>query len=1092
MANNVIGEEFRDYVANQIMIRQKIHGSGVNNLRTNDQISYLNSKTAWIKLASGVSISEKKLKKINLPSSLKGSVLAQKNVLFGGTSIFTDDSLSPQLSDVGLSGYQHSNEWGIVPMPGIESMDVKTFGRGSLERATVKLKAYSREQFDIIDVLYLRLGYTVVLEFGNSSFINNSGEFETVKNTFIDSKNGFFSKNNSSFRSMIDPLEDFRDQYDGNYDALAGKVSNFNWDFNPDGSYDITITIISMGDVIESLKSNVSPSKDALTFINETNQSVGENDQDFAPVSDNISSMLWIWQFINRAILENSSQTSVSITLNSGLANERKNFIGKICTSGQNEISGKVYNYYLYLGSSWPGVDSEDSTLFITKTNPADPEKEKSDIEDAIKNNLSTLNSYPRSRNIDKKFYKTYKTSRSTAERSNKGFGKETIYFVNTPEPKVYKQELKGIVVDNILKSSAKAKSCFVLRGKAGKDGEDPKNIFYLRFGTLLRFLQKNIIPAIKASNGNTPLFDIAFDNFTKHKMYSLPNHISLDPRVCLVRNDKFQKNSNSFARVLPQLLPFRSDDYAPKKYPNAAYLMNIYLNFDFIQSSINDNTDEVGNIGVFGFISSICDGLNKALGGINNLEPVIDKNDNLLKIIDSSPIPGVTRPSNNSYALELYGYNNNTSNFVRKVDLKTAITKEYATMITVGATAGGYVKGSEATAFSKWNEGLVDRFNRELINNLEEDANPDEAKDNYEESFLKQLSKCYGFTGVKLNSQGKDVSIDSKAIGKNLSIVTEYYKWLQNKNGKGNSIGFIPFKLSLTLDGISGMRIYDKLRIDSRFLPSNYGTELELIVTGISHKLSNNDWETSLETTVIPIAGTSLPAPVPPPPPPQKVSLGNQQQRALAKYGKPKQAGGPDFNLVTFTTPFPLMYNGDIVKNSQQLVSSSSGRRVRVKLSNLTYSFSTKLWTDVSGKHGAAGATYKNATKIKPRTFKVHELEKDSIEKCYTEIANAYTLAEIYDLGLNCCSGLYNPRNIRGGNSWSMHSWGTAIDILSARGVLNRSGTDSYGSSRTNPPAAFTKPKYKKFLDIMENNGWYSLGRQGDYDWMHFQTTPF
>ena len=862
MANNVIGEEFRDYVANQIMIRQKIHGSGVNNLRTNDQISYLNSKTAWIKLASGVSISEKKLKKINLPSSLKGSVLAQKNVLFGGTSIFTDDSLSPQLSDVGLSGYQHSNEWGIVPMPGIESMDVKTFGRGSLEKATVKLKAYSREQFDIIDVLYLRLGYTVVLEFGNSSFINNSGEFETVKNTFIDSKNGFFSKNNSSFRSMIDPLEDFRDQYDGNYDALAGKVSNFNWDFNPDGSYDITITIISMGDVIESLKSNVSPSKDALTFINETNQSVGENDQDFAPVSDNISSMLWIWQFINRAILENSSQTSVSITLNSGLANERKNFIGKICTSGQNEISGKVYNYYLYLGSSWPGVDSEDSTLFITKTNPADPEKEKSDIEDAIKNNLSTLNSYPRSRNIDKKFYKTYKTSRSTAERSNKGFGKETIYFVNTPEPKVYKQELKGIVVDNILKSSAKAKSCFVLRGKAGKDGEDPKNIFYLRFGTLLRFLQKNIIPAIKASNGNTPLFDIAFDNFTKHKMYSLPNHISLDPRVCLVRNDKFQKNSNSFARVLPQLLPFRSDDYAPKKYPNAAYLMNIYLNFDFIQSSINDNTDEVGNIGVFGFISSICDGLNKALGGINNLEPVIDKNDNLLKIIDSSPIPGVTSLSNNSYALELYGYNNNTSNFVRKVDLKTAITKEYATMITVGATAGGYVKGSEATAFSKWNEGLVDRFNRELINNLEEDANPDEAKDNYEESFLKQLSKCYGFTGVKLNSQGKDVSIDSKAIGKNLSIVTEYYKWLQNKNGKGNSIGFIPFKLSLTLDGISGMRIYDKLRIDSRFLPSNYGTELELIVTGISHKLSNNDWETSLETTVIPIAGTSLPAP--------------------------------------------------------------------------------------------------------------------------------------------------------------------------------------------------------------------------------------
>jgi hypothetical protein len=27
--------------------------------------------------------------------------------------------------------------------------------------------------------------------------------------------------------------------------------------------------------------------------------------------------------------------------------------------------------------------------------------------------------------------------------------------------------------------------------------------------------------------------------------------------------------------------------------------------------------------------------------------------------------------------------------------------------MVTVGATAGGYVKGTEATAFSKWNVGL-------------------------------------------------------------------------------------------------------------------------------------------------------------------------------------------------------------------------------------------------------------------------------------------------------------------------------------------------------------------------------------------------
>ena len=40
--------------------------------------------------------------------------------------------------------------------------------------------------------------------------------------------------------------------------------------------------------------------------------------------------------------------------------------------------------------------------------------------------------------------------------------------------------------------------------------------------------------------------------------MYHLPNQISLDPRVCLVRHKKFQKRRNSFARVFPQIDPFR------------------------------------------------------------------------------------------------------------------------------------------------------------------------------------------------------------------------------------------------------------------------------------------------------------------------------------------------------------------------------------------------------------------------------------------------------------------------------------------------------------------------------------------------------
>ena len=59
---NIIGEPFHNYVANQITQRQKAHGSGTNgNPRTPDYYSYLNSKTAWVKLASGISIKPERI-----------------------------------------------------------------------------------------------------------------------------------------------------------------------------------------------------------------------------------------------------------------------------------------------------------------------------------------------------------------------------------------------------------------------------------------------------------------------------------------------------------------------------------------------------------------------------------------------------------------------------------------------------------------------------------------------------------------------------------------------------------------------------------------------------------------------------------------------------------------------------------------------------------------------------------------------------------------------------------------------------------------------------------------------------------------------
>jgi hypothetical protein len=407
--------------------------------------------------------------------------------------------------------------------------------------------------------------------------------------------------------------------------------------------------------------------------------------------------------------------------------------------------------------------------------------------------------------------------------------------------------------IDNPL-SDAPYNSVFMLHTKSPT--------YYIRFGYLLEYIKENILPRVKISDDhstNPPIFDIDTDQWRNY-MYSLPNQISLDPRICIVRNSNFDSSKGN-TQIFQELEIFRSVDGGKSKNYNVAYPMNIYLNFDFVTSSLSK--DDRGDVNLFEFLSNICTGLNKALGGINNLEPTIDESSNTLKITETTPIPGISKSNKTPYTLQLYGYhksgNNYISNFIRKVDLKTAITPEYATMITVGATAGGYVKGTEATAFSKWNTGLIDRYKEDFTPgnkaSIKIEGETDEAEFNYVEKFLEEgYFKRYGTPTFSPNSF---ILVDD-IIESNISVVTEYYKYLLSKNKatSGGTIGFIPFKLSLTMDGLSGIKIYNKLNVNTEFLPKTYGDNMDLIITGVNHRLSDNDWETNLETTVIPKVG--------------------------------------------------------------------------------------------------------------------------------------------------------------------------------------------------------------------------------------------
>jgi hypothetical protein len=403
--------------------------------------------------------------------------------------------------------------------------------------------------------------------------------------------------------------------------------------------------------------------------------------------------------------------------------------------------------------------------------------------------------------------------------------------------------------------SSSGPKEVFVMNYVDEEEGgRFSVSSYYMRLGHLLQYINNTIIPIEK--NTDEKIIKINTDQFSSNRMYKFPFQHSHNPRVCLVRSsypiglDKTTTpNTVEYQKVL-QDLPLwfkKGNDYA--------YLMNIYINFQQILSSINDNLDEEGNLSLYDFLSSLCSAINKALGGVNNLEPIIDKETNTIRIIDGSYTPD--EPPADDYTLELYGYNTPTSssNFVRNFSVKSTVSKEYASMVSIGATAAGYTKGMEATMFSKWNTGITDRFKEEYVPNTgvtSPTGSANEAVRNYvTEVLLKDLSRN--------EKAGGGFFLDTELINSQVNFATEFYKYcqfeFQQKNPKYGSpiIGFVPINLNLSMDGISGMKIYNVVRTSTRFLPKNYTDSLRFITKSVNHKLSNNDWETSIDTVVIP-----------------------------------------------------------------------------------------------------------------------------------------------------------------------------------------------------------------------------------------------
>lgn len=109
---------------------------------------------------------------------------------------------------------------------------------------------------------------------------------------------------------------------------------------------------------------------------------------------------------------------------------------------------------------------------------------------------------------------------------------------------------------------------------------------------------------------------------------------------------------------------------------------------------------------------------------------------------------------------------------------------------------------------------------------------------------------------------------------------------------------------------------------------------------------------------------------------------------------------------------------------------------------------------------------------------FSCHEKVHDSLMRVLARVLDHYGPEEIGRLGLDLWGGCLNVRQIRGGTRYSTHSWGIALDYDPANNRLK------WGRNRAN----FARPEYDKWWQLWEEEGWVSLGRARNFDWMHVQ----
>ena len=897
---NIVGEGFNSAIHKQVNIRQLLQGSGYleGELRTNEELVVLNNNTAWVKLMSSVSVNSPI--EINNPTingfNEPGDVIAKAFVLFNGTSKYEKANGGSTIQREGidftntLGGYNNvygiggSADFGLNPMMGITGIDVKHKNRGSIRTATVTVKAFNRTQFEIIDVLYMRLGFSVLLEWGNSIYMDNNGDY--VKdggnlNSLIDP---WFK--DSNYNSFLTKIRNQSFASNGNYDAMLAKVSNYHWSFKKDGSYNITIDLVSMGDVIESLNAGVSPNS---VLSNSAAVIQGNGSLLFNKLQLAASQNKWGEEFYSKftelstGLIANSRSVS-SYEKIKGIKQiqyhyvqpfgEQKDYLfvklGKILQILENKIVLK---------------DDNNNTRMLNFDY-----NYKSNLVKIIKGNTLDSDEFPNNIVINQMSYNPFKcvTLKDIEMKSV-----NTIVSFNNQK---FHSSLENTYNNNLFPTYYAPLNLYILKSETTENfdhGDGYGRIMNILVNVefvldvvedktdketgelpLINFL-KGILAGINESLGGITELDVWIDetiNTVKIIDKNSSGERSSDPTTFDLYGYNSENNTSNFIHdfeLKTEITPALSTMITVAATANKTVVgadntalskINKGLT-DRYKSNLSSNQTQPSTIQLYpGRTDQAYDTQFQAWEKKNNTNTFLTNN----IFPEEDPI-GIILIANNldpkdpaarvKAAQDLFEGNENALNNEYKITETRTSKSKFSQNYGFGPSSQNHLKRSNAVVtFSK--DVTVRRTLEPGITALPHNYKAPTAAQTYlsaaynmdQSNLIGEKSFWYSLYNMLIGIWTDDEIKTMESRFKGINDKWNAWKHPNNPNDSFKS-GFIPFNLSLTMDGLGGMKIYQKFSVNTDFMPSNYPENIEFLIKNIQHTVKDNKWITKLES---------------------------------------------------------------------------------------------------------------------------------------------------------------------------------------------------------------------------------------------------